>query len=120
MRNLMFLVALVISLQGFCQKDNRVVIGTKDSLFSKVLNEVRNYEVYLPPSYNAANKTVRFPVLYLLDGNSHFHSVSGLIEQLAGGVNGNTLFPEMIVIAINNTDRTRDLTPIHYDIGPDG
>jgi predicted alpha/beta superfamily hydrolase len=120
MRKLILLLALSISLDSFCQKDNRIVIGTKDSLHSEVLNENRFYEVYLPPSYNPANKTVRFPVLYLLDGDAHFHSVSGLIQQLAGGVNGNTLFPEMIVIAINNTDRTRDLTPIHYDTGPDG
>jgi predicted alpha/beta superfamily hydrolase len=120
MGKLLLLLALSISLDSFCQKDNRIVIGTKDSLHSKILSEDRYYEVYLPPSYNSANTTVKFPVLYLLDGDAHFHSVTGLIQQLAGGVNGNTLFPEMIVIAINNTDRTRDLTPVHYDTGPDG
>ena len=28
-------------------------------------------------------------------------------------VNGNNVYPEMIVVAIPNTDRTRDLTPTH-------
>jgi predicted alpha/beta superfamily hydrolase len=121
MRKLLLISFLFLSVQSFCQaKDNRVTIGTKESLYSKVLDENRDYEVYLPPSYNRSNKNLKFPVLYLLDGDGHFHSVSGLVQQLAGGVNGNTLFPEMIIIAINNTDRTRDLTPVHDAIGPDG
>ena len=56
----------------------------------------------------------RFPVLYLLDGDAHFNSVVGMIQQLSQ-VNGNTIFPEMIVVAIPNTDRTRDLTPTHIE-----
>jgi predicted alpha/beta superfamily hydrolase len=47
-----------------------------------------------------------------LDGDAHFASVVGLVQQLSQ-VNGNTVFPEMIVVAIPNTDRTRDLTPTH-------
>ena len=43
-----------------------------------------------------------------LDGDAHFPSVVGIIQQLSQ-VNGNTVFPEMIVVAIPNTDRTRDL-----------
>jgi predicted alpha/beta superfamily hydrolase len=55
----------------------------------------------------------RYPVLYLLDGDAHFNSVSGLVEILGGGINGTHVIPDMIVIAIPNTDRTRDLTPTH-------
>src|SRR6185369_3299172 len=54
----------------------------------------------------------RYPVVYLLDGDAHFPSVVGLVQQLSQ-VNGNTVVPEMIVVAIPNTDRTRDLTPTH-------
>jgi predicted alpha/beta superfamily hydrolase len=59
-------------------------------------------------------------VLYLLDGDAHFHSVTGLIQFLGTGINGNFVIPEMIVVAISNTDRTRDLTPTHVNKGPDG
>ena len=121
MRKILLIAFLLVSIQDFCQiKDDRVTIGKRASIYSKILDENRDYEIYLPPSYSISNKNVKFPVMYLLDGDGHFHSVSGLVQQLAGGVNGNTLFPEMIIIAINNTDRTRDLTPVHDAIGPDG
>ena len=35
-----------------------------------------------------------------------------MIQQLSQ-VNGNTIVPEMIIVGIPNTDRTRDLTPTH-------
>jgi len=50
-------------------------------------------------------------VLYLLDGDGHFHSVTGLLQIMGAGINGTFVLPEMIVVAIPNTDRTRDLTP---------
>ena len=40
-----------------------------------------------------------------------------MIQQLSQ-VNGNTICPEMIVVGIPNTDRTRDLTPTHVDVDP--
>ncbi|MGZ5191628.1 MAG: alpha/beta hydrolase, partial [Flavisolibacter sp.] len=121
MKKLLILLTIFITLECFGQaKDNRIVIGTWDTLNSKILKEQRKFSIYLPPSYRAENKNLRFPVLYLLDGDGHFHSVSGLVQQLAGGVNGNTLFPELIIIAIHNTDRTRDLTPIADRLDPTG
>ena len=59
----------------------------------------------------------RYPVVYLLDGDAHFLSVAGMIQQLST-VNGNMVCPEMIVVGIPNTDRTRDLTPTHVDADP--
>ncbi|MEJ0032808.1 MAG: alpha/beta hydrolase-fold protein [Bacteroidota bacterium] len=90
-----------------------VNIGRKESLDSKLLNESRAYWVYVPPS--ASKPGVKLPVLYVLDGDAHFHSVSGLIQILGTGVNGTKVVPEMIVVAIPNTDRTRDLTPSHAE-----
>jgi hypothetical protein len=55
----------------------------------------------------------------LLDGDGHFPSVMGMIQQLSE-VNGNTKCPEMILVAIPNTDRTRDLTPTHSTLDPTG
>ena len=49
-----------------------------------------------------------------MDGPGHFYSVTGMIKQLST-TNGNTIVPEMIIVAIPNTDRSRDLTPSHVD-----
>lgn len=92
--------------------DGQVVsIGRRESIHSAVLNEDRPVLVYVPPY--AMNSGKKFPVLYLFDGDAHFHSVSGLIQILGTGVNGTNVVPEMIVVAVPNTDRTRDLTPSH-------
>jgi uncharacterized protein len=98
-----------------------VTIGIVDSVFSPTLKESRQILVYTPPSYSDTTYTPkRYPVLYLLDGDAHFHSVTGLIQFLGTGVNGTFVVPEMIVVAIPNTNRTRDLTPTHTDRDPDG
>jgi uncharacterized protein len=96
-------------------------IGTIDSVCSATLKEQRPYLVYLPPSYRDTTATPqRYPVLYLLDGDAHFHSVSGLVQILGTGVNGTYAVPEMIVIAIPNTNRMRDLTPTRTTTGFEG
>ena len=40
------------------------------------------------------------------------------MTQQLSSVNGNTICPEMIVVGIPNTDRTRDLTPTHVNADP--
>lgn len=93
------------------QSNNKIEIGTIDTINSKILNEKREVWVYVPNqgAINIYAKS-RYPVVYLLDGDAHFYSVVGMIQQLST-VNGNTICPEMIVVGISNTDRTRDLTP---------
>jgi uncharacterized protein len=92
--------------------DNRIVIGRIDSLYSHVLSEERKIWVYVPDTGNSIYSPRKYPVVYLLDGDAHFSSVVGMIQQLSS-VNGNDIFPEMIIVGIPNTDRTRDLTPTH-------
>lgn len=102
---------------GSCNSDkskesnNKIVIGTIDSLHSKILGETRKIWVYVPNS-NKIFARQRYPVVYLFDGDGHFCSVMGIIQQLSE-VNGNMILPQMILIGITNTDRTRDLTPSH-------
>lgn len=113
---LVFFLILSYGLQA--QADNRIVIGTIDSVFSKTLNEQRKIWVYVPNGGPAdVFSQQRYPVVYLLDGDGHFSSVVGMIQQLST-VNGNMICPEMIVVGIPNTDRTRDLTPTHVDADP--
>lgn len=92
----------VISLLVIAQKaDNRIVIGTIDTVRSKILNETRTLLIHVPNG----GKDERFPVLYILDGESHFHSAVGIVKQMAG------VIPDMIIVGITNTVRDRDLTP---------
>jgi uncharacterized protein len=98
-----------------------ITIGGIDSIWSPALKEFRRFHVYTPPSYQPSTFAPRaYPVLYLLDGDMHFHSVSGLLQILGTGVNGTYVVPEMIVVAIPNTNRTRDLTPTNASMSPDG
>lgn len=98
-----------------------ITIGTVDSIWSPTLKETRRYWIYTPPSYtDTTHLPRRYPVLYLLDGDAHFHSVTGLVQILATGVNATFVVPEMIVVAIPNTNRTRDMTPTHADKDPTG
>ena len=121
MKKLAFLLLFSAAIQVKAQtKNNNIIIGKKDSVYSHILNEKREIWIYLPSSYNPENSSKRFPVMYLLDGDAHFHSVTGLIQQLAGGINGNSIFPDMIVVGIPNTDRTRDLTHVASRVTPDG
>jgi len=105
------LLTVFVGLSYLAKAQNNIVIGHIDSLFSKVLNEKRTIWVHVPDSYqNGVYAKRRYPVVYLLDGTSHFSSVVGMIDQLST-VNGNTIYPEMIVVGIANTNRLRDLTP---------
>jgi len=117
MKNIsLFILGIIIASGSYAQEDNKIVIGKVDSVYSSILKEKRKIWVYVPNS-NSQGFNQRFPVLYLLDGDAHFKSVVGMIQQLSQ-VNGNTIFPEMIVVAIPNTDRTRDLTPTHVVSDP--
>ena len=101
--------------------DDRVVIGSRHSLYSDVLEEQRDYLVYLPASYrNRVFTRQSYPVMYLLDGRTHFQSATGVVQFMSEGPNGNRQVPEMIVVAIPNTNRTRDLTPTNTKRGYDG
>jgi predicted alpha/beta superfamily hydrolase len=92
------------------EESTSIEIGVIKSMFSKSLNEEREYLVYTPESYvskNDSSDQKKYPVLVLLDGGYHFHSATGAIQFMSS----NGLIPEMIVVAIPNTDRTRDLSP---------
>ena len=86
-----------------------ITIGEQFSIHSIVLNEQRNIIVGLPAGY--ALSDANYPVLYVLDGSTHFHYTTGITQFLAA----NQFMPEMIVVAVNNTDRARDLTPPSQD-----
>ncbi|WP_320052466.1 alpha/beta hydrolase-fold protein [uncultured Acetobacteroides sp.] len=106
-------ILCTILLNGAAQTDGKISIGSTEKIHSTILNEDRTVWVYLPGSLAGdVSSSTKYPVVYLLDGETHFYSVVGLIQQLSSA-NGNTVFPEMIVVGIRNTDRRRDFTPTH-------
>ena len=79
------ILAFFASIITFGQTDNRITIGTIDSIQSTILNEERKIWVYVP--HNGTTNSIlaaqKYPVVYLLDGNQHFSSVVGMIQQKA-------------------------------------
>ena len=99
-------------------EDKTVSIGTIHHLHSAILNEDRELWIYIPESLKKeAHTSVRYPVVYLLDGDAYFHSVSGIISELSE-VNSNAFIPDMILVAVTNTDRVRDFTPTRVSDHP--
>ncbi|MEP1384698.1 MAG: alpha/beta hydrolase-fold protein [Paraglaciecola sp.] len=87
-----------------------IVIGESKELKSDTLDEVRPYKVYTPAHYNDERfPDQKYPVIYLLDGEKYFHAFSGIVSSSAGS--NLPHIPEAIVVAIDNTNRSRDLTP---------
>lgn len=79
-------------------------------MYSNILNEERPYWVYLPPEYNDTQYgRAHYPVLYLLDGDTNFSLLVAIQQTFTRGMYNN--MPECIIVAIPNTDRTRDMTP---------
>jgi hypothetical protein len=83
----------------------------KLTIKSGVLGEDRTILVRTPPGYES-NK-LAYPVLYMTDGDANIAHTGSTIEFLSR----NGRMPEMIVVGITNTDRTRDLTPTKA-VGP--
>ncbi|WP_422105964.1 alpha/beta hydrolase-fold protein [Winogradskyella sp.] len=112
MKNICLAFLLYLCFQPLIgQNSNTISIGKIESLDSEILNETRKIWVHVPEgNYNKMSSTKTYPVLYLLDGNSHFYSVVGMMRQLSSS-NRNTVLPKMIVVGIPNTDRIRDLSP---------
>ena len=122
MKKIISLLILFLPSISFSQPSDPVLkLGKRDSIYSEVLGEMRYYWVHLPSSYyDESIQPMKYPVLYVLDGNIHFHSITGMVEILSSGVNGTHVIPEMIVVAILNKDRTRDFTPTVSNKGFDG
>lgn len=91
------------------------VLGKKVMLKSAVLGEDRSLQIFTPANYETAKSSYpTLPVLYLLDGADHYVHATGLIDYLAR----KGRIPPMIIVAIGNTQRQRDFTPV-FTAAPD-
>lgn len=102
---LLTVAMLVCSCSRDSNRDNKIAIGEKVVVHSTVLDEDRNVIIYLPPGY--PQQGIRYPVVYMLDGDGHFHHASGITQFLSSS----GVTPPLIFAGVGNTDRDRDLTP---------
>lgn len=86
-----------------------LTIGESVTLHSKVLDENRTLNIYLPNTYTA-DSTKTYPVIYLLDGSidEDFIHIAGIVQF--GSFSWINMVPESIVVGISNVDRKRDFT----------
>lgn len=104
----MIAIALLIGFMnlGSAEAESRdIVIGERVSFFSETLAETRTVLIATPDGYDES--TDEYPVLFVLDGATHFHHTTALSKSLAS----NQIMPAMLVVGIENTVRIRDLTP---------
>lgn len=104
MKRLTVLVAFWFFAVGAAQAGEPIIIGETLTIQSKVMGEERTILVSPPPDHELGG---RFPVLYMTDGAAHFSHTRGTVDFLAS----NGLMPQVIIVAVANTDRTRDLSP---------
>jgi predicted alpha/beta superfamily hydrolase len=83
-----------------------VEAGTSFRIESRVLGETRVVDIALPTRYTATSDR-RYPVLVVLDGESQF-PVATALTRFYSSVGQ---LPEIIVVGVRNTARTRDLSP---------
>jgi len=104
MRNIILFAIIAFSFfnTSFSQvKGTEISIGTNFTIASKVLDQDREIQIYLPQSYISSN--VSYPVLYILDGQWYYSS--GVSVQKALRTPG--AIPEMIVVGIKTSNPLR-------------
>ena len=104
---LFFSIMLLSIYVSFAQTKIGFINGKEVIIESKILEEERIMSIYLPENYNLSSR--KYPVIYLLDGETHFHHATGAVNFLSN----QGIIPQMIVVSIHNVDRNRDFSPVH-------
>ncbi len=105
--HLSLLLALTFLVCGStpAQDAGPIVVGQTVKLHSKIMNEDRMLWIYNPDT--ARLSTMQYPVIYLLDGESHFIHTTGVVQFLSNV----DRIPKMLVVGIASTNRMRDFLP---------
>ncbi|MEO2143214.1 MAG: alpha/beta hydrolase-fold protein [Flavobacteriaceae bacterium] len=102
----LFLSFLVLSCARKPQDNDTIPIHDNFAIESKIVNESRVINVWVPPNYKNSNDSL--PVLYMPDGgaNEDFPHIANTIAKL---IESKSISP-IILVGIENTERGRDLT----------
>lgn len=111
------IIVILSFAKSFGQNQEPITIGHKFIIESNILNESREYWVYLPADYDKSKYD--YPVMYLLDGQEHFHLITGVVNHMSRLI---PRMPRMIIVGVVSTDndRVRDYTPNQIEILPNG
>ena len=113
-----FFSVLFISICINAQKDTKIVIGTIDSIQSKILNEKRKFRIYVTTaSLESAYGKQSYPIIYSIDGDENYFTMLTATTRFLSTIY-EPVIPEHIVVNIMDTDRTRDCTPTHRAYDP--
>jgi predicted alpha/beta superfamily hydrolase len=105
MRHFVLSLVTLLVVASIATAGEPITIGETIKIESKILSEERTILVSTPADYGQS--TQRYPVLYLTDGDGHLTHTRGTVDFLVR----NGLMPDVIIVGVTNTDRTRDLTP---------
>jgi predicted alpha/beta superfamily hydrolase len=115
MRPLLFLLILFVTVG--CLDDvahaqdtllNVSYKGKLDSVHSNILKQTRLIQVFVPPGYTPGS-TVKYDLLYVLDGSDYNISLISNIQRFIQGVD---YMPPTIIVSVMAIDRSMELTPI--------
>ena len=106
MKKIVLLYVFLFSISSFSQKK------ITDTIFSKKLNEKREIFISLPPSYEK-NKSQKYPLLVLLDGDFLFSAFNGALSY---GYYWDDL-PELIIVGINQNNTREDDCAVNAESG---
>jgi len=104
-------LTLVVALAaGLAVAGEPITIGEALTIQSEIMGEERTILVSTPPGYNQGQEP--YIVLYMTDGRTHLIHTRGTVDVLSRS----GMMPQLIIVAVENTDRTRDLSPTRVDI----
>ena len=103
MRKFLLLFIFIFPIIAFSQT-------SKDTIFSQKLKEDREFRISLPESY-ATNKTKKYPILLLLDGDYLFDPFHGALTY--GGYWDD--IPEVIIVGISQNQKDERFTDCGVD-----
>ena len=101
---LMMLFAASMSVKVMAT-DKAIEANLEAKVASKILKQEREITISLPSDYDESNHN--YPVMYLLDGDSHIDHTASSSRYL----HSIDAAPGIIVVGIKNIDRVYDLTP---------
>ncbi len=109
MKKIIYSLALIfLSFCGHAQENSPFTIGFEKSFHSKILGKQRKVWIHIPAGIgeNENKDKGRYPVIYILDGESNFNHV----VSITGFMSNAGLCPPIIVVGILHPARMTDLT----------
>jgi len=105
-RRALFIIPLLVI---FSNATAQNPAAKSETLYSAVLKEEREFKVVLPDNYKPGSAE-KYDVMYVLDGDWNLKSAAD-VQQFA---QSNAYMPPVIMVAVPNTDRVRDMTPSKF------